>query len=201
MNKKLLKTIFSVKYYVLFCTIFFNFTNAYSQKENFNCEIFKLILKGIEKQKEKLEVYKFIKDSIYITADSEGMNPRIVNNSHIPDKIVDSLVKISDFLSITNDSLYYFKAQNVVIDTFNFFTNNCDCINNGNMFLFENNKVLETNFFAPNLIEIKGISLKDNQLVINLSDRKSKFSVYFYFDIVLSKPLLSKIRSAYIELN
>ena len=199
MKSKIKKSLFLMKCLAIFFVMFFCSTKSYSQKEEFNCNIFKMILKGIEEQKDKLKIYKSIKDKVYITTDSTLTNLRVVNQSNIPDKVIDSLVKLSDFVSITDDSLYYFKSQNIIVDTFMFFTKDCDCLSNGSMFLFDNKKPNKINSLNTNIIEVRGINIKNDQLIINLKNPKSKFSIYFYFNLVFNSPTLSKVRSAYTE--
>ena len=171
----------------------------YSQPEDLSCKVFKEILKGIRAQKEKLTIAESLKGKIYITADSLGMNPKIVNISDMPNKVIDSLVEISNYVSISNDSLFSDRSENLIIDTFCFFTKACDIVDNGRMFLFTNKS--ESNKYQPNIniIEVKSININNNHLVVELKCRKSKSVVDFYFQWNTSSPILSKIKVYHIE--
>ncbi len=169
-----------------------------AQPKNFSCEIFNKILQGISDQNKKIKLAGYLQNKVKIISDSAGMNPKIINISSLPDSLVDSLVKVSDFTNIEDDPLFHETNKNVVIDTFHFFTSVCNCLRNGKNYKF----ILEPNFSRQssfNIIELRSILISKEHFVVALKSRTSKSNVLFYFKINSNRISLSKIDIVRLE--
>lgn len=193
-----------MKKYILFLFVFIICpTEAFSQNISYNCNIFKLIVEGIELKKRQDTIYPYIKDSIRTVR--EYSKVEIFTNSKLSQKKVDSLVAYSRLDKLFKidelaDSLFHLKKYVVLLDTFNFF-DKCSLNIKNPSFSFVNNgfnqfidkKSLDTSF-----IVLKSIRVHHNGLILSFQDCRSKFEIEFVVMIIANmEPVVVSINRCY----
>lgn len=105
--------------------------NVHAQRLSFNCSILKEVIHSIDDEKEKIVLNNIIRDKYYAIADPVTREYEImIKDKYRNDKIVDSIINLPYFSDISDsrdDSLFYLKRYNVIVDTFKFFTPECSC--------------------------------------------------------------------------
>ncbi len=119
------------------------------------------------------------------------------------DSSFNSIVKKYDLLNLVDDPLVnrWYK-RNIIVDTLNFFPNNCAClinINKSDSVSYEISNKWVINKAIPKdtqLIRLANIYIEKGMLVIVLNSNRSPYYFgYFYFDLSNNmKPELKKIK-------
>jgi hypothetical protein len=107
------------------CLIWIFPFKAYGQQKPFNCLILKKIILNIDTQKQNNVLYDFIQERCTIIATSNGRDSIIKKPGYKSDKTLDSILKLQNIDAILNvrfDSLFYLSKDNIILDTFRFFT-------------------------------------------------------------------------------
>lgn len=122
-----MKTVFSI---VLLCL----FSYAYGQKRPFNCGLLVEIVKSMDKERQKIETFYKIKGKFDYIDEGDGKYKVKAKEAYRNDAVLDSILKLPDILEIADphiDSIFYLQGDNVFLDTFKFFTPECNCKVNG----------------------------------------------------------------------
>ena len=105
------------------------------QEKPFNCSILNEIFNRIVIEKQNIAIHKLVIGKYCTLVDSKsGEYERKIKDEYKNDKIVDSILKLPNFDDISqtdDDSLFYLKKWNVIIDTFNFFSLQCSFVKDG----------------------------------------------------------------------
>lgn len=183
------------KIIVFFLFMFFTRNFALSQTDRLTCDILHQILSSFKTQKAKLKVYHFLENKIHIIGDSTGENQRIINDSNLPNSTIDSLVRVSDFYFITEDSIYYIYGITGFFDSLKLFSSNCACFRENKNIVYIDRHGFSVKKGFNQVITVKAIKIYKGNLVIGLKSSKSPFIVSFAFELINNKPRLIKIFS------
>ncbi len=105
------------------------YSYSYGQKHSFNCDLLSAIVKSIDKEKQKIEIFRKI-DGKYNLIEDDGKYKVQANEAYRNDAILDSLLKLPNILEIIDvkiDSIFYLSENIIIVDTFKFFTSDCNC--------------------------------------------------------------------------
>ena len=181
-----------IKLFFLFSLIT---TSIYCQeKRNFNCNLFKEVYKRVLLQKDRVRIFSAIKDSFEVLVTKENKEI-ILNKSSIPDCKFDSLLEycnFKDYLSVFYDSMFQFKKNTIVLDTFGFFDSDCDFSMSNITFSFKNfnYKDYKKKFDEQEgIIVLKLIKTYRNRLVLAFQDDRSDMEIEFHFDFVANRKI------------
>lgn len=165
-----------------------------SVKQPYNCKILYEIIKRIQLEREYIDIKKQIKNKYIFTNDTFATKKEYEN-----DKQIDSLIKLQNLLEIvrsTFDSLFYLSDKNIIIDTFFFFSPECNCSIGKNKFIIINDYRLLSKYSNYNVIRLNKLSEYHEYLTVSLRHRSSKNrldNVAFLYTIEENVPRIVKV--------
>ena len=160
-----------------------NFANA----QSFGSKFLPLTIEGSKEQLLKYNTYLSIKDSVKVERDKKGQI-KIINNSRLPSKQVDSLVKYCNYITIFNDSLFHLKKRVLLIDTFYFFNDTCHIIDDMNFTIVKDINAVKSKIPFDDTIKLKSIRVYRNNFVLAMQHSRSLYEAHFYFRLVANLP-------------
>jgi hypothetical protein len=191
----MLKFLFTILFVILLQHI------CYSQTESsFGCkfleEIFNYIKIG---HKERVQALKKIGGVIEYSYVRKKIKYK--NTSTLPDSSFNSIVKKYDLINLVDDPLVNKKYKiNIIVDTINFFSENCKCLANGSdssYYKISNKWIVNKDIHNDTqLIRLANIFIEKGMLVIVLNSNRSPYYFgYFYFELASDiNPELRKIK-------
>ena len=107
----------------------------YAQQKPFNCLVLEEIIFKIDSIKEYITLSDYISGKYFIEKnDLNGKEFIRINTDYKSDRKLDSILSlknINDILYVRFDSLFYLAIDNIILDTFRFFTPSCNETLNG----------------------------------------------------------------------
>jgi len=117
---------------------------ASGQKAPFNCLLLKNIITKIDSEKQNIELSGLIYGKCYVVSNPKKFGDYSIKKrkDYVRDIKLDSILKLPNIdaiLGAVNDSVFYLTNDNVIVDTFCFFTPGCSCRVNGKNIIVVNN--------------------------------------------------------------
>lgn len=193
----MLKFLFTISFIILLQNI------CHSQTESgFGCkflnEIFNYIKIGHKERVKALDKIGGVVEYSYVRK-----RIKYKNTSALPDSSFNAIVKKYDLLNLVNDPLVseWYKI-NIIVDTVNFFSKNCACLENINnrdsiSYQISNKWIVNKSIHKDTqLIRLANIYIEKGMLVIVLNSNRSPYYFgYFYFELANNmNPELRKIK-------
>lgn len=172
---------------------------CYGQKRPFNCGLLVEIVKSMDIEKQKFETFFKIKGEFEYIEEGDGKYKVQPKTAYHKSAELDSILKLPDILEITDphlDSIFYLQDYNVFLDTFKFFTPECNCKVNGKKIKVLNNvnKVPKSRDIM--VIDLSGLDNYKGYSCIGLKYHGSHpktYKVLFLYLIERNKHVVKKI--------
>lgn len=190
-----------LKKVLLIILLFLLHVISFSQTpESFNCKFLDQFFNYIRyDHKERIKALRLVGGIVKFSF--KGKKIKYENNSSLPDSENYSIIKKYDLVNLVDDPLIQMTYKtNVIVDTLNFFSKNCACLNSFNEFTtykISNEWIINRKISSDTqLIRLANIYIEKQMLVIVLNSNRSPYYFgYFYFELGDKiNPRLKKIK-------